>query len=454
MLKNYNMSETQVRNILDTKLKKGYQIIVPFGMIDDKIDAYIDKIKGNYSQAGFRKGHVPEKVIKDKYAPSIMAEESEKIINENIKKLITEQKFSLAISPKVDIKDFEYGKDFEYSVVFEIMPEVPAIDFEKIKITKKDLEIAEKDIDEELKKNLAILKDWKEKSEDAKVKKGDMVNINYVGTIDGKEFEGGKAENQQLEIGSKSFIDNFEDQLIGCKKGDDVTVKVKFPKDYHKKEFSAKKAEFAVKINSISEAAEPKLTDKIAQEKFQSKDIADFKEKIKNKIAEDYKNISNILFKSELTEYLNKKFNFELPEGLINERFDKIWPEVEKKQFANGFENDKEKTKNQDKYRKELEKHLRCSMIFNSEAEKAKITIDDKDVDQSIDEKAKMFPGNEEMFKNFYKQNKEMLTQLQNEIFEKKITDLFEDKIQTKYKTVSLKEMDKDYSAYKEDFLL
>jgi len=81
------MSETQVRNILDTKLKKGYQIIVPFNIIDQKIDDYILKIKGNYSQAGFRKGHVPEKVIKDKYAPSIMAEESEKIINENIKKL-------------------------------------------------------------------------------------------------------------------------------------------------------------------------------------------------------------------------------------------------------------------------------------------------------------------------------------------------------------------------------
>ncbi len=448
------MSETQVRNILDTKLKKGYQIVVPFGIIDEKIDNYIIKIKGNYSQSGFRKGHVPDKVIKDKYASSIMAEESEKIINENIKKLIEEKKFSLAISPKIDIKDFEYGKDFQYDITFELLPEIPEINFDKIKIVKKELDVSNKDIDENIKKTLSTLKEWAEKKDGSKVAKGDQVYIDYVGKIDNEEFEGGKAENQPLEIGSKTFIDNFEDQLVGSKVGNEVLVKVKFPKEYHKKEFAGQKAEFDVKINKIMEAEEPKLTDKLAQEKFQAKDIADFKNKISEKISGEYKNISNILFKAELTDYLNKKFYFDLPEGLVSERFNKIWPEIEKRDFVNGFANDKEKSKNQEKYRKDLERHLRCSMVFGEEAERNKISVTQEDINESIDEKSKAFPGNEEMFKNYYLQNKEMLGQIQNEIFEKKISEFFEKNAQIKYKKVSLKDLEKEYNAYKEETLL
>lgn len=448
------MSDIQIRNILDTKLKKAYQIIVPFDIIDKKIDAYIDKIKSNYSQPGFRKGHVPAKIIKDKYAPSIMAEESEKIINENIKKLVQEKEYALAVSPKIDIKDFEYGSDFQYDITFEILPKIPEIDFEKIKITKKELDISEKDVDEEVQKNISTLKDWSEKKEGGKVEDGDQVYIDYVGKIDDKEFEGGKAENHALEIGSNSFIDTFEQQLIGAKNGDNILVKVQFPKEYHKAEFANAKAEFDVKINKIMIGKEPKLTDELVQEKFQAKDVSDFKTKISNKISEEYKNLSNILFKSQLTEYLNKKFNIELPESMLNERFDKIWPEIEKKDFPKGFTNDKEKTKSQEKYKKDLEKHLRCSLIFNKVAESNKITITDEDVSNSISEKSKMFPGNEEMFKNFYMQNKEMLNQIQNEIFDSKILTLFEEKIQIKYKKVSLKELEKDYNNYKNESLL
>lgn len=448
------MSETQVRNILDTKLKKGYQIIVPFDIIDEKINNYITKIKGNYSQSGFRKGHVPEKVIKDKYAPSIMAEESEKIINENVKKLIEEEKFSLAVSPKIDIKDFEYGKDFQYDITFELLPEIPEIALDKIKITKKELEVSDKDIDKEIKKTLSTIKEWSEKKENSKIAKGDQAYIDYVGKIAGEEFEGGKAENQPLEIGSKTFIDNFEDQLIGSKIGDKILVKVKFPKEYHKKEFAGQKAEFDVKINKILEAEEPKLTDQLAKEKFNAKDISDFKTKISEKISNEYKNISNILFKSELTEYLNKKFSFDLPEGLVSERFEKVWSEIEKRDFPKGFDNDKEKTKSQDKYRKDLEKHLRCSLIFGEESQKNKISVTQEDINKSIEEKSKSFPGNEEMFKNFYMQNKEMLAQIQNEIFEEKINNFFEKNIQVKYKKVSVKELEKEYNSYKETTLL
>jgi trigger factor len=436
-----------INNIIDEDLEKKYQVIIQFATIDKKIDDYILKIKGNYSQSGFRKGYVPAKIIKDRYLQSIMAEESQKIINENIKKIIDENNLALAISPKIDIKKFEYGHDFEYEVTFEMMPKVPKIGFDKIKITKSQPNITQKDIEEETTKSLAILKKWSEKSDDKKSNKKDSLNINYVGKIDGKEFEGGKAENQDLEIGSKKFIDDFEDQLVGAKKNDQIKVKVKFPKEYHNKELSGKKAEFDVTINKISSSELPEITDELIKEKFNLDNLSQLQDQSKEKISKEYQNFSNFIFKLELSDYLNKKFDFSLPEGLINERFDKSWPEIEKKDFPNGFDSDKEKKKLKEKYRKNLEKDLRCSLIFSDIAKENNITIEENDIDDIISEKAKLFPGNEELFKNFYMQNEEMLQQVKSEIFEQKIIKFFEENIQTKYKSYSLKDIDKEYQS-------
>jgi trigger factor len=125
------MSEVQIKNSLDKKLKKIYQVTVPYTLIDVRIDKVIAGVQKTYKLDGFRKGHVPTDLIKQKYESSIMAEESEKIINETSKKIIDEGKLQLALSPKVEVKTFEPKKDFEYEVTMELFPEVPDIDLKK-----------------------------------------------------------------------------------------------------------------------------------------------------------------------------------------------------------------------------------------------------------------------------------------------------------------------------------
>ncbi len=237
----YKMSEIQIKNTLSKKLKREYEITIPFSKIDQKIDERVSILQKNYKMKGFRNGQVPLNIIKQKHAASIMAEESEKIINETSQNIVKKDDIKLATTPKVNVSIFELNKDLSYKLEMEIFPEVPKIDISKLKLNKKEAKVSEDEINQAKDNILARYKKWNKQEDSYKSKKGDAVNINYVGKIDGKEFDGGKADNHQLELGSKSFIDNFEDQLIGKKAGDNVEVKVKFPKEYHNAEFAGKK---------------------------------------------------------------------------------------------------------------------------------------------------------------------------------------------------------------------
>ncbi len=209
--------EIQIKNTYDKKLKKDFHVIIPRKLIDAKVNEYVAKVQGNFSLKGFRKGQVPLEVIKEKYEVSIAADESDKIINDTVKKIVTDNNLKLALTPKIDIKTFEPGKDVEFTAVMELYPQVPEIEVAKVKITKRDAEISAADLDESLTKLLKFYRKWNPKPASEKAKIGDSVNIDYLGKIDKVEFEGGAAKGYQLELGSKSFIDNFEDQLVGKK---------------------------------------------------------------------------------------------------------------------------------------------------------------------------------------------------------------------------------------------
>jgi trigger factor len=260
--------EVQIKNTYDKKLKKDFHVVIPRHLIDTKVNNYISKIQGTFSLKGFRKGQVPVAIIKEKYEASISAEEADKIINETVKKIVTDNNIKLAMTPKIDVTSFEDGKDVEFTATMEIYPQVPEVELNKIKVTKRDVEIAASDLDESLAKLLKFYRKWNPKNASEKSKIGDSVNIDYVGKIDKVEFEGGAAKSYQLELGSKSFIDNFEEQLVGKKAGDEVRVKVKFPKEYAKAEFAGKAAEFDVKINEVLAAEMPEINDDFIKNNF------------------------------------------------------------------------------------------------------------------------------------------------------------------------------------------
>ena len=437
--------EVQIKNTYDKKLKKDYHVVVPYQLIELRINDYVAKVRSNFSLKGFRKGQVPVEVIKEKYGSSIMADESDKIINDTIKKIVQDNNIKLAMSPKIDIKNFEQGKDVELVATMEIYPQIPEVDLSKVKVTKRETEISAADLDESLKKLLKFYRKWNAKDAAYKAKMGDSVNIDYVGKIDKQEFEGGAAKGYQLELGSKSFIDDFEEQLVGKKAGEQIRVKVKFPKEYHKEEFAGKAAEFDVKINEVLTAEMPEINDEFIKNNFGLENKSKLEEAVKKQIEDNYQSMERNLFKKELFDFLNKKFEFELPEGLVEEQLKSIWAEIEEEIKANPtkFKNDKEKEKAKEKKRETAQRMIRCGMILSELAQLNKIEVTNADINQEIGKILTRFPNQEKAVLEYYQKNAGAVQQLKGAIIEEKTIDLILKHPSLDKKKVSLKELDK-----------
>lgn len=437
--------EIQIKNTYDKKLKKEFHVVIPRKLIDAKVNDYVAKIQGNFSLKGFRKGQVPVAVIKEKYEASIAAEESDKIINETVKKIVTDNNIKLALAPKIDIKSFENGKDVELTVATELYPQIPEIDLAKVKVTKRESEISATDLDESLTKLLKFYRKWNGKTASEKAKLGDSVNIDYLGKIDKVEFEGGAAKGYQLELGSKSFIDDFEEQLVGKKAGDEVRVKVKFPKEYQKEEFAGKAAEFEVKINEVLTAEMPEINDEFIKNNFGLENKSKLEEAVKKQIEDNYQGMERNLFKKELFDFLNKKHDFELPLGLVEEQVANLWAETEEelKTNPNKFKNDKEKEKAKDKKRETAERMIRCGMILSDLAQKNKVEVTNDDLNQEIGKILARFPNQEKAVLDYYQKNAGAVQQLRGSIIEEKTIDFILSNPSLEKKKVSLKELDK-----------
>jgi len=437
--------EVKIKNIFDKKLKKDYQIIIPTQLIETKINDYIAKIRGNFSLKGFRKGQVPVAVIKEKYEQSIMADEADKIISETLRKIVDENKFKLALSPKIDIKKFNLKEDIEIAASLELYPQIPEIEVNKVKILKREAEITSADVEESLQKLLKFYRKWNPKTAGEKAKLGDSVNIDYVGKIDKKEFEGGAAKGYQLELGSKSFIDDFEEQLVGKKVGDELRVKVKFPKEYHNAEYAGKAAEFDVKVNEILTAEMPAITDEFVKNTFGLETKQKLEEAVKKQVEDSYKGMERNLFKKELFDFLNKKYDFDLPEGLVAEQLNNVWAEVEEELKTNPdkFKNDKEKEKAKEKKREVAQRMIRCGMILSDLAQKNKIEVTNDDVNKEFGKIMARFQGQEKAVLEYYQKNPSATQQLKGSIIEEKTIDFILSQPSLEKKKVSLKEFDK-----------
>jgi len=438
--------EVAIKNTYDKKLKKDYHITVPFGLVDGRINDYIEKIRGTFSLKGFRKGQVPLEVIKEKYGKSIMAEEADKIISETLRKIVDENKFKLALPPKIDIKTFESGQNVEFTAVIELYPQLPEVELNKIKITKRDAEIEASDVDEALNKMLKFYRKWNKQDAGHKAKMGDAVNIDYVGKIDKVEFEGGSAKGYQLELGSNSFIDDFEKQLTGKKAGEEVRVKVKFPKEYHKEEFAGKAAEFDVKINEVLTGEMPEVNDEFVKNNFGMENKEKLVEAVKKQLSDSYENMSRTLFKKELFDFLNKKHDFELPAGLVEEQLTQLMNDVES---TNKSEKELEKAK--DKKRDLAERMIRCGMILSDLAQKNKIEITNDDINKEFSKIMMRFPGQEKAVMEYYQKNQSAVQQLRGSILEEKAIDLILEKSALDKKKVSLKDFDKIWAKSNEE---
>jgi len=414
----------QVTQLESKGLKKNFKIVVDADAINAQTDSELKEAGKNMKIPGFRPGHVPMKVLQQRFGKSVQGDVIKQLINKSVNDVVKNNKLRPALQPQINIEDYKEGGSLAFSVAVEVFPELPEFKFEDIKLDRNTFEIGESDIDEACTRIAARSPEFKALPADAKAELGNIVKIDFKGSIDGELFDGGTAENFQLELGSKQFIEGFEEQLVGAKAGDERTVKVKFPDAYPGAQVAGKNAEFAVTVHEVLKSETPVIDEAFAVARG-FKDLAALREAVRAQIVKEYDGVVRNQLKKELFDVLEEKYDFELPEGMVEMEFGTIWERV-KAAKDEGDESLKDKSDDElkEEYRAISERRVKLGILLAEVGTRNKIQISREELSRAVMQQASQFPGQERQIFEFYQKNPERADELRGPILEEKAVDL------------------------------
>ncbi len=390
---------------------------------------------------GFRPGHIPLSVLRQKYNASAWGEAIDKALNADLQKYLDEKKIRLAAQPKVDMAGFEMGKDVEYSLEFDILPTLPEIDLEKITVTKKVAKLDEKEVDTAI-ENIRKSRSVAEKQDDKYVaQNGDVAVIDFKGFLGKEAFEGGAATKHHLILGSGAFIPGFEDQVIGHKAGDEFDVNVTFPKEYHAENLAGKKARFEVKVHEVRKHILPEMNDELAKEVGQES-VEKLKEHIRNIITDQYAAAAQQEMRNELLDVLADKVKLDLPESLVAQELEMAKSEHEHHNAEHGHDHKWDEKKE----KKDAERRVKLGLILAEWGTQNKVEVTRDDLQQAIWNEASRYPDPKQIFE-FYNKNQNAVAMLRGMIFERKALDTMLTHVKQKEKSVPADELFKQASV-------
>lgn len=425
-------------------LKKKYHATLEYNTFEAKVDAKLDTIGKTTKISGFRPGKAPKDMLKQKYRSSVLGEALDDMINEATNKIVSDANLKLAMQPAVQITKFEDGKDIEFDVEVETMPEIEVKDFSHISLTKFMSEVPEEEVEKAV-SYIANSRRETVKVEDQnyQAQKNDTVFIDFIGSVDGVEFEGGKGTSYPLVLGSGSFIPGFEEQLVGVKAADKVDVKVKFPESYHAKDLAGKDAVFAVEVKSVRQPKKIEIDDEFAKS-VGEESLATLKENIKNRIKGDYEGASRMKLKRQLLDVLDGEYSFEVPQSLVEEEFKHIEQQYQQAKKLNQLDEHEKNTPEEDlmkEYRDISTRRVKLGLLLSEVGSKAKVTVSPDDINKAIMAEARKYPGQEKAVFDYYLKNAKAIEALKAPVFEEKIIDFVLSQAKTEEKIISVEEL-------------
>jgi trigger factor len=403
-----------------TGLERQLKIGVPADRIESEVAQRLQKATKTVSIKGFRKGKVPLKVVKQQFGKGVRQEVVGEIVNSSFYEAIAQEKLQPVGQPRIDdIKDSE-GQDLEFLAVFEVYPEVALADLSKVSITRPVTDLSDADLD----KMIDVLRDQQAKFEasDKPAVDGDQLNIDYVGTKGGEEFAGGKAEGQDLVLGSNSMIPGFEDALVGANAGDEKVLKLKFPKDYHAEELKGAKVEFAVVVNSVSSKQLPEMDDEFF--KLYGVDaggVEKFREDVQNNMERELRNAVRTKVKNRVMNQLFDLNKVELPAVLVDNEITQLKQQMVQ-QFGGGQQIDLSMLPD-DMFREKAERRAALGVIVSEIVKVEELTPDEDSVRERINEIASTYEQPKEVVDYYYSQQ-QLLSSVEAVVLEDQVTEL------------------------------
>ncbi len=426
---------------VEVQSKKGLQttlsIIVDKAEIKQKLDQRLSELQNQVDLKGFRKGKVPPSVIKSQFGKAVYGEVIDKILKESTTKAIQDKKLKIATQPKIDLKTFGEGKDLNFEIILDLLPEIKTQSLEKLKSTNYSIKIKKEELDDRLKNLANEYKSFEEKKSDLKSEKGDQIVFNYKATVDNKEFEGSKGTGVSIELGKDLFLKDFDKQLIGVKKGDKKKVIAVLPQNHPNKELANKETIFECEIVNIKNPIKSKLDDELAK-KLGAKNLKELTKKVEDQISNQFVMALNSITKKEILDQLDSSHNVEVPKNLIDN------------EIKSAPQDPNSKNKKNEENLKAAEKRIKLGLILNEFGEKNKISISQDEVKNEIQKQVKSMPGQEKIVYDYYQKNPSATQHLQSTLYEEKIINFIKSKINLTNKEISIKEAEKLISNFNE----
>lgn len=395
-------------------LERRMTVTVPSASVDAQVEERIKQASKTVKINGFRNGKVPLKVVKQRFGGGIRQEVLGDAINRAFYEAVQAEKVRPAGAPNIEPKNLEEGSDIEFVATFEVYPEIELADMSAVEVTKPVAEVNEDDINN----MIEILR--KQQGEfvetDRAAAEGDKVNIDYLGTKDGEEFEGGKAEGSDLTLGSKQMIPGFEDGVVGMKAGEERVIDVTFPEEYHSEELKGAAVQFAIKLNKVEEQQLPELN----EEFFEKYGVAEggeekFREEVAANMARELKNAVTNKVKTQVMDALVEKHEFDIPGALLTNEIAQLRQQM-MQQFGGG-QNIDPSILPDDLFKDQAERRVKLGLVMGEVIAAKKLTVAQDLVDAKLAEVASTYQDPQEVI-DYYKGNQELLSGIQNVVLE------------------------------------
>ena len=356
------------------------------------------KNKGKISVPGFRKGKVPRKMIEQMYGKGVFYEDAaNEIIPDAYEKAVEECEETIVSSPKIDVTQIEEGKPFIFTAEVALKPEVTLGAYKGIEVEKVDTTVTDEEIEEDLQQqrenNARTVS-----VEGRPVQNGDIAVIDYEGFVDGVAFEGGKGENHNLTIGSHSFIDTFEEQLIGKNAGESCEVHVTFPEEYHAKELAGKPAVFRVTVKEIKEKQLPELNDEFAGEVSEFETLAEYKDDIRKKLTEKKEEDAKAKKEDDVIQAIIDGAQMDIPEAMVETQQRQLVDDFAQRLQMQGLSMDQyfqftgmTYDKMMEQVKPQAESRIQSRLVLEAVAAAENIAASEEEYDAEIERMAKMY---------------------------------------------------------------
>lgn len=421
-------------------LERRLTVGVPADRVDQQVDARLLKAAKDVRLPGFRPGKVPMKVMRQRFGAGVRQEVLGEVMSQSFQEAVMQENLRPAGQPQIEPRNLDAGKDLEYVAIFEVFPDVDVVEITDYTVERPAAEVTQEDVDN-------IIDVFRKQQGSMEVverpaAEGDTVNIDFAGTRDGEAFEGGSGEGTDLELGSGRMIPGFEDGIVGMSAGDEKTLALTFPEDYHSEELKGAEVEFKVTVNSVSEQQLAPLDEKLfASYGVEEGGEEQFRKEVAENMARELKNAVQAKVKQQVMDaVIAAHESLEIPKSLISQEINAMREQMFQQFGGAGAQNmDLNSLLPDDMFTENAERRVKLGLVLSELIQKLELKADADKVRETIEELASTYQEPEEVI-NWYYSNQEQLSSVESKVLEDQVVEKLLDNANIEDKACSYQE--------------